>query len=95
MKANASPLPKIRLMSKESEDRLIDPQPASEGRPGEREVEVSSTIEAPQMGEAVPEALPLAIVPTNDVGNVQSRFPFLISPTVQHIFKSARWIRPD
>ena len=46
------------------------------------------------MGEAVSEALPLEIVPTCDVGNVQSRFPFLISPAVQHIFESARWIRP-
>ena len=94
MKANASPLPQKRLMSKERNDRPIDPQPASEGRPGEREVEDSTTIDVPQMGEAVPGASPLAIVPTTAVGCAQSISPFLISPAVQHIFESARWIRP-
>lgn len=68
MKANASPLPKKWLISKERNDQPIDPQSVSEGRSGEREVEVSTTIEAPQLGEAVPGALPLAIVPTKDVG---------------------------
>ena len=94
MKANASPFPENQLMSKERNDRPIDPQPASEGRPGEREVEVSTTIEAPQLGEAVPGALPLAVVQTNGVGNAQSRSPFLNSPTIQQILESELRIRP-
>ena len=47
MKKNANPLQKKWNMTKKRNDRPIDPQPASEGRPGEREAEVLTTIEAP------------------------------------------------
>ena len=59
-----------------------------------REVEGSTSVELPQLGEAVFDALPLALVPTNETGHTPSVFPFLLSPAIQRIFKSTRWIRP-
>ena len=93
MKANASPLPKTRSLSPDRDGRPIDPQPASESRPGEREVEDSTADNAFQMGEAVPEALPLVLASTKEAGHVSPIFPFLIPPAIQRIFQSARWIR--
>lgn len=51
------------------------------------------TNNALQLGEAVLEALPLAIGSTKDAGHVLSIFPFLIPPAIQRIFQSASWIR--
>jgi len=40
------------------------------------------------MGEAVSEALPLAVLPSNGIGNVQSISSFLQSPAVQFILEN-------
>ena len=82
MKSKASPLHKKRNMPAKKGDRPTDPQPMREGRLCEREVEVPVITEAPQMGEAISEALPLAVVPLNGIGNVQSISLFLQSPAV-------------
>ena len=62
MKTKASLLHKERNMPTKKGDWPKDPQPTSEGRPCEREVEVPMITEAPQMGEVVSEALPLVIL---------------------------------
>jgi len=94
MKVKSSPLQKKRNMPAKKGERPIDPQPASEGRPCQREVEVPIITEAPQMGEAVSEALPLALVQSNGIGNVQSVSSFLQSPVVQFILENEMHIRP-
>ena len=97
MKANASPLQKTWILSTERDGQPIDPQPASESRPGEREVEDSTADNAFQMGEVVPEALPLVIASTKEAGNVPSVFPFLILPAIQRIFSVCKMdpVEPD
>ena len=82
MKTKASLLHKKRNMPAKKDDRPIDPQPEREGRPREREVEVPMITEAPQMGEEIFEALPLAVFQSNGIENVQSISPFLQSPAV-------------
>ena len=62
MKTKASPLQKKWNMPKKRSDRPTNPQLASEVRPSEREVEVLTITETPQMGEAVPGALSLAVL---------------------------------
>jgi len=94
MKTKASPLHKKRNMPARKGDRPTDPQPASEGRPCEREVEVPMITEAPQMGEAVSKALPLMVFLSNFIGNVHSISPFLQSPDVQFILEREMQIRP-
>lgn len=95
MKTKASPLQKKWNMPKKRSDRPTDPQPASEGRPSEREVEVLTITETPQMGEAVPGALPLVVIQINGIGNDHSISPFLNSPSIQHILESEMRIRPS
>ena len=66
----------------------------SEGQLCKREVEVPVITEAPQMGEAVSEALPLAVFSSNSIENAQSISSFLKSPAVQFILENEMQIRP-
>ena len=93
MKRKESSLQKKQNMPKKRSDRPTDIQPAREGRPREREVEVPRITEAPQIGEVTSEALPLAVVQSNGIGNAQSISPFLNSPAVQYILESEMQIR--